>query len=154
MSLTCCEYVYDPLNKHTPFTVHFEPTEGQAEQQKRASDVIAHLEGLSQEQLIEESVRFFKWIVLYHTTDSNLSYAERLLNYFHSKGLLQHKQEVNNPMKQQTKRYLVIFTMHGHVFAKTYNSIRELRADTGKKPSQIRCLPTNEMLCKSLKSSN
>ena len=89
-----------------------------------------------------------------YTTGSNLDYAEHLLDYFHDKGLLQHKQEVNNPVKQQTKRYLVIFTMNGHVFAKTYNSIRELRSDTGKKPSQIRCLPTDEMLCKSLRSSN
>ena len=101
--------------------------------------------------MIEESICFFKWVVLYHTTDANLLYAEQLLDYFHSRGLLLHKQEVNNPVKQQTQRYLVIFTMKDHVFSKTYNSIRELRADTGTKPSQIKCLPTNEMLCKILK---
>ena len=117
----------------------------------RSERVIAHLEQLEPELLLEESIRFFKWVVLYITTDSNLLYAERLLDYFHSKGLLLHKQEVNNPVKQQTQRYLVIFTMKGHVFAKTYNSIRELRADTGKKPSQIKRLPTNEMMCKILK---
>ena len=151
MSLICCNNVYDPLNDHIGFTVHFEPSEGHKEQRERASRVIAYLQKLSQEQLIEESIRFFKWIVMYHTTDANLVYAEQLLDFFHSQGLLQHKQEVNNPVKQQTKRYLVIFTMNGHVFAKTYNSIRELRADTGKKPSQIKCLPTDQLFCKILK---
>eukprot|EP01048_Picozoa_sp_COSAG05_P007247 COSAG05_NODE_506_length_9178_cov_36.187576_4_plen_192_part_00 len=56
--------------------------------------------------------------LLYPTTDSNLLYAEQLLHYFHSRDLFLHKQEVNNPVKQQTQRYLVIFTMKGHVFAK------------------------------------
>ena len=154
MSLICCGYVYDPLDEHTAFTVHFEPSEGHLEQRERASCVIAHLQKLSQEQLIEESIRFFKWIVMYDTTDANLVYAEQLLDFFHGQGLLQHKQEVNNPVKQQTKRYLVIFTMNGHVFAKTYNSIRELRADTGKKPSQIKCLPTDQLFCKILKQKS
>ena len=151
MSLICCKYVYDPVDKHTPFSVHFDTSEGKAEQGQRAKRVIAHLSRLSEEQLIEESICFFKWVVLYHTTDANLLYAEQLLDYFHSRGLLLHTQEVNNPVKQQTQRYLVIFTMKDHVFSKTYNSIRELRADTGTKPSQIKCLPTNEMLCKILK---
>ena len=146
MSLICCKYVYDPVDKHTSDT-----NEGKAEQGQRAKRVIAHLSRLSEEQLIEESICFFKWVVLYHTTDANLLYAEQLLDYFHSRGLLLDKQEVNNPVKQQTQRYLVIFTMKDHVFSKTYNSIRELRADTGTKPSQIKCLPTNEMLCKILK---
>ena len=34
---------------------------------------------LQESELVEQSIRFYKWIVLYHTTDSNLHYAERLL---------------------------------------------------------------------------
>ena len=55
---------------------------------------------------------------------------------------------------QRKQRYLVMFTMNGHVFTKTYNSIRELRADTGKKPSQIRSKPTSEVICKILKNES
>jgi len=150
MSLKCCPYIYNPL-EHTSFTVHFNPEEGKREQQARAQRVIAHLDTLQESELVEQSIRFYKWIVLYHTTDSNFNYAQRLLTYFHGRGLLQCKQQVNNDVKQCTQRYLVIFTMKEHVFAKTYNSIRELRADTGKKPSQIQCLPTNQLMCKILK---
>ena len=46
-------------------------------------------------------------------------------------------------------RYLVVFSMGNQVFAKRYNSIRELKCDTGKRPSQIqRC--TKDMTCESL----
>jgi len=60
---------------------------------------------------------------------------------------------VINPQKQMKERYLVLFSMNGHVFTKTYNSIRELKADTGKKPSQILCKPTKSLICKSLKNN-
>jgi hypothetical protein len=77
-------------------------------------------------------------------------------SYFHSRRFLTHKKEVNNVQKQQVSRYLVIFTMASaereHVFSKTYNSIRELKADTGKKPSQIKCHATKQLFCRSLKN--
>jgi hypothetical protein len=90
-------------------------------------------------------------VVLYHTTECNLLYAERLLEFFHQRGLLLTKKQVNNSVKQKTERYLVIFSMKEHVFAKIYHSIREIVADTGKKPSQIQRLRTEQMLCKPLK---
>jgi hypothetical protein len=40
--------------------------------------------------------------------------------------------------KQQKKRYLVMFDLNDKVVTQTYNSIREVKADTGKKPSQIK----------------
>ena len=110
-----------------------------------------HLKTLDQTALVEESIKFFKWIILCHISLSNLKYAKLLLQFFHEQGLLQHKQSVTNVQKQKTQRYLVMFTMNGHVFTKIYSSIRELRADTGKKPSQIRCQPTKEVFCKLLK---
>ena len=150
-----CPYVYNPCpteseNKE-PFRVTFEKD---AEQEHRSQRVISHLETLDRDHLIDEFIQFFKWIVLYHTTECNLEYAEHLLDFFHSQGFLQQKTLINIPQKQQTQRYLVIFTMSSpvreHVFSKTYNSIRELKADTGKKPSQITCQPTSGLFCELL----
>ena len=152
MSMTCCPYVYSPVDQ-IPFTVYFEPREGEKEQTRFANRTIEHLKTLDNDDLVEQSILFFKWIVLYDISECNLLYAEMVLDFFHEQGLLLCKREVNNPVKQQVERYLVIFSMKGHVFAKTYNSIRELRADTGKKPSQIRRMPTDQLLCKMLTSS-
>ena len=150
MPLTLCPYVYNPIES-TSFTVHFDTVDGVGEQNQRAERVITHLSALDHEALLEESIRFFKWVVLYHTTECNLLYAERLLEFFHQRGLLLPKKQVNNSVKQKTERYLVIFSMKEHVFAKIYHSIREIVADTGKKPSQIQRLRTEQMLCKPLK---
>ena len=150
MPLTLCPYVYNPIES-TSFTVHFDTVDGVSEQNQRAERVITHLSALDHEALLEESIRFFKWVVLYHTTECNLLYAERLLEFFHQRGLLLPKKQVNNSVKQKTERYLVIFSMKEHVFAKIYHSIREIVADTGKKPSQIQRLRTEQMLCKPLK---
>ena len=154
-TMEACPYVYNPAATDEeikePFVVSFE---NDGEQERRAQRAIAHLLSVDRDQLIDESIQFFKWIVLYHTSECNLKYAERLLEFFHSQGFLQHKSQVNIPQKQQTHRYLVIFTMvspqREHVFSKTYNSIRELKADTGKKPSQIICKPTSELICELL----
>jgi hypothetical protein len=152
-----CTYVYNPVatkeEREQPFIVDFE--QDLTEQTQRAKQVIAYLDTLDEAQIGEQSIQFFKWIVLYHTSEYNLHYAETMLTYFHSRGLLLHKKMINNPQKQQVKRYLAVFTMSSsereHVFSKTYNSIRELKADTGKKPSQIVCHPTQELICKLLK---
>ena len=151
-----CPYVYNPVataqEKQFPFVICFE--EGQQRQEHLAGRVIAHLRTLDHEALKEQAIQFFKWTVLHRISSDNLKYAQRLLEFFHSKNLLQQKVQVNNPQKQQTQRYLVIFTMTSsereHVFSKTYNSIRELKADTGKKPSQIICQPTSNLFCELL----
>ena len=138
MSLRCCPYIYNPVAT-TPFTVYFDPREEYAEQEVRARGVIQHLHDLPHEELVEQSIQFYKWIVLYIITDCNIHYAERLLAYFHKRGLLLCKRQVNNEIKQTTQRYLVIYTIGTHVFSKTYNSIREIQEDTGRRPSQIKC---------------
>ena len=140
--------IYNPIET-SKFIIDFELD--WSEQEDRAQRVIAHLKTLDQAALVDESVKFFKWIVLNQVSLSNLTYAQLLLEFFHQNQLLLHKQRVTNQQKQRTQRYLVMFTMNGRVFTKTYNSIRELRADTGKKPSQIRCQPTQEVFCKLLK---
>ena len=149
-----CPYVYNPCPTDGEIAEPFVVFDHEAEQQQRAKRVIAYLEALQPDQLIEQSIQFFKWIVLYHTTECNLDYAERLLKFFHSQGFLQQKSLVNSRKKQRTERYMVVFTMvspvREHVFCKTYNSIRELKADTGKKPSQITCKPTSELICELL----
>eukprot|EP01048_Picozoa_sp_COSAG05_P015682 COSAG05_NODE_1921_length_3832_cov_2.327083_3_plen_172_part_00 len=140
--------IYNPISS-SKFIVNFDLDS--SEQEQRAMFVIAHLKTLTQEALVEESIKFFKWIILCDVTLCNLKYATMLLEFFHKQGMLLHKQSVNNVKKQQTQRYLVMFSMNGHIFTKTYSSIRELRADTGKKPSQIQCMPTEEVFCKLLK---
>jgi len=143
--------IYNPLET-SKFIVNFELDF--REQTLRAERVIAHLYTVDQEALVDESIKFFKWIILFDIALCNKRYAELLLRFFHECGLLLHKKQVNVPQKQRKQRYLVMFTMNGHVFTKTYNSIRELRADTGKKPSQIRSKPTSEVICKILKNES
>jgi len=143
--------IYNPLPEPMKFIVTFDGDT--TEEQARATRVIAHLDTLSTELLVEESITFFKWLILYPVTDCHQCYASVLLGYFHSRDMLLNKQSVINPQKQMKERYLVLFSMNGHVFTKTYNSIRELKADTGKKPSQILCKPTKSLICKSLKNN-
>ena len=118
--------VYNPLSDSTPFVVHFD-TDGNSEQAGRAQAVIGHLDGLEWERLVDESHAFFKWTVLFHVSPCHLRYAEALLGYFHSRGLLRCKREVNTTMKQRKQRYLVLFRVGEHVFSQSYNSIRELK---------------------------
>ena len=139
--------VYDPLPDKMPFIVCFE-TDGREHQEDRANRVIAYLSGLPQEDLVKESHKFYKFVVMYHIGAMLLHYTERLLRYFHSHGLLRCKAEINCITKQQKQRYLVMFDVGGQVFTQTYNSIRELKADTGKKPSQIKAELTETMVCK------
>ena len=89
-------------------------------------------------QLIQESEEFFKYTVMFHVSPAFLHYAERLLRFFQSQGLLTFKQSINTVTKQQKQRYLVMFNLNGKVVTQTYNSIRELKADTGKRPCQLK----------------
>ena len=146
-----CRYIYDPTT--TPrdsvkFVVYFDEGASKA-QQERASRAIEHLDSLGKSDLNEESAMFFKWLVLHHLSSCNRDYAQSLLDFFHGKDLLKGKCTVDNPVRQLRNRYLVVFSMGNQVFAKRYNSIRELKVDTGKRPSQIqRC--TTDLLCQSL----
>ena len=77
-------------------------------------------------------------LLVHHLSSCNRDYADALLQFFHSSGLLIGKSSVDNPVKQMKHRYLVVFSMGSQVFAKRYSSIRELKIDTGKRPSQIK----------------
>ena len=136
-----CRYVYDPTCDNEKFVIYFDQNARKLQGQ-RSQRVIAHLETLEQDDLNEESVLFFKWLVMHHLSSCNCFYAQNLLEFFHSKGLLKGKKTVDNPVKQLKGRYLVVFSMgkgdKQHTFAKIYNSIRELKVDTGKKPSEIK----------------
>ena len=141
-----CAYFYDPTDPDALFILYFDQNVNE-EQQKRAAKVIVHLESLDHEDLVEESIQFFKWLVQHHLSLEHQHYCQSLLDYFHSKGLLELKQSVVNPVKQLKRRYCVVFTMGEHTFATTYNSIREIKVDTGKKPSQIKRQNTKEVMC-------
>ena len=142
MSLVECSTIYNPLSEPMRFKVYFDENEAfgysKREQGDRARRVMAHLATLDAGDVIRESIKFYKWIVMYPTSECNIHYAEMLLDYFHLKQLLTCKKSVNTPVKQMKPRYLVMFTFKEHVFTKCYNSIREIQADTGRKPSQIK----------------
>eukprot|EP01043_Picozoa_sp_COSAG02_P066990 COSAG02_NODE_10609_length_1901_cov_1.169256_2_plen_162_part_00 len=151
ISIEICRSVYDPTSQprdSAPFVVHFDQ-DAKAEQSKRADRVIQHLRSLGNASLKEESAVFFRWLVLHHLSSCNQHYARTLLQFFHSEGLLLGKSSVDNPVKQLKHRYLVVFSMGKQTFAKRYNSIRELKVDTGKRPTQIqRC--TTDLKCQTL----
>ena len=147
--MQACRSFYDPTEANPQFIVYFDQDEKHG-QRERAVKVIAHLKTLDPEALAQESVLFFKWIVLHRLSSEFQPYTEALLDFFHSKGLLRCKVSVDNPTKQMKSRYFVVYTMAGHTFARTYNSIREIKTDTGKKPSQIKCQPTKDVICELL----
>lgn len=149
--IEACRYVYDPTTEPrdtAKFVIYFDEDEREIQEQK-AQRVITHLKSLEDADLKEESTMFFKWLVLHHISSCNQQYAQLLLDYFHTLDLLVGKRTVDNPVKQLKHRYLVVFSMGSQVFAKRYNSIRELKCDTGKRPAQIqRC--TKDMTCELL----
>ena len=147
--MEACNYFYDPTESNAQFVLYFDQ-DGPQEHKAHAAKVIAHLETLPQEELNEQSVLFFKWIVLHRLSPEFQPYAAALLSFFHSRDLLTCKSSVVNPIKQLKSRYLVIYTMRGHTFARTYNSIREIKTDTGKKPSQIKRQNIKEVMCSHL----
>ena len=152
--MEACRYVYDPTHQ-SKFVVYFDQDAKQP-QQLRAQRAIEHLRTLGESEQREESIKFFKWLVLHPLSPLNQVYAAELLAFFHSKDKLVFKRTVHNPRKQAKARYLVVYTLTGateHVFARTYNSIREIKADTGRKPSQIKRLATNEFMCEALAQS-
>ena len=126
--------LYDPLNLLT-FTVEFDSNE-KPSSLELAQQVQDYLESLTQTELIDESSKFFQWIVSKRVT-THLDYAESLLAYFHSKGLLLEKKLVQTIAKQSKPRYVVIYDMNGKYFSRVYNSVREIQEDTGKKPTKL-----------------
>jgi hypothetical protein len=141
-----CDYFYDPTDPDAKFILYFDQDAAQ-EQSERSTKVIAHLESLGHEALVEESIQFFRWLVQHHLSLEHQHYCQPLLDYFHSKGLLELKKSVVNPVKQLKRRYCVVYSMGGHTFTTTYNSIREIKADTGRKPSQIKRQNTKDVVC-------
>ena len=152
ISIETCRYVYDPTTvprDSSAFVVYFEQ-DARAEQLLRADRVIEHFESLQTTELKEESALFFKWLVMHRLSLEHKHYCELLLDFFHSKGLLTMKSDVENPVKQLKGRYCVMYTMGGHTFTRTYNSIREIKVDTGKKPSQIKRQDIKDLMCESV----
>ena len=147
--MEACSYFYDPTNENAEFILYFDQDTKQ-DQSERAEKVIAHLESLHDEALKEESVLFFKWLVMHRLSLEHEHYCQLLLDFFHSKGLLTMKSGVENPVKQLKGRYCVMYTMGGHTFTRTYNSIREIKVDTGKKPSQIKRQDIKDLMCSSM----
>ena len=145
MQVCRASQVYNPHRTKMPFVLHFD-TDSTVEQESLALKAIAHLSNMGRAQLIQESEEFFKYIVMFHVSPTFLHYAERLLRFFQSQGLLTFKQSINTVTKQQKQRYLVMFNLNGKVVTQTYNSIRELKADTGKRPCQIKPGLTLDML--------
>ena len=141
-----CAYFYDPTDPDAKFILYFDQDPTQ-EQSERAAKVIAHLKSLDHEDLASESIQFFRWLVQHHLSLEHQHYSQTLLDYFHSNGLLELKQSVVNPVKQLKRRYCVVYSMGGHTFTTTYNSIREIKADTGRKPSQIKRQKTKDVMC-------
>ena len=140
------DFFYDPTDENAGFIVYFDQDE-KYELGVRAARVISHLESLDHEALKEESCQFFKWLVIHRPSLENQHYCRMLLDFFHSKDLLNMKSSVDNPVKQLKPRYCVVYTMGGHTFCRTCNSIREIRVDTGKKPSQIKRQNTQDVVC-------
>ena len=79
--MEACHAFYDPTEANAQFIIHFDQDEKQ-EQRQRAAKVIAHLETLDAEALAQESVQFFKWVVLHHLGGCNRFYAQDLLEFF------------------------------------------------------------------------
>ena len=147
--MEACSYFYDPTDENAEFILYFDQ-DAKQDQSERAEKVIAHLESLDIEALKEESVQFFKWLVMHRLSLEHEHYCQLLLDFFHSKGLLTMKSDVENPVKQLKARYCVMCTMGGHTFTRTYNSIREIKVDTGKKPSQIKRQDIKDLMCSSV----
>ena len=133
MRVTHKSNLYDPL-KLLSFRVFFDNED--EDQAEKAHKVVSHLQTLETDALVAESKKIFQWIVQ-HNVQTHLVYATVLLEFFHSKELLVHKKQVVTEAKQDKSRYVVIYDMDGKVFSKIYNSVREIREDTGKKPSKI-----------------
>ena len=77
--MEACHYFYDPTEAKPEFVVHFEGAD--EAHTKRAQKVIAHLETLEPDELLEESVLFFKWLVLHRLSPEFQPYTEALLGF-------------------------------------------------------------------------
>ena len=75
--MEACSYFYDPTNENAEFILYFDQDKKQ-HQSDRAEKVIAHLESLDDEALKEESVQFFKWIVMHRLSLEHKHYCQLL----------------------------------------------------------------------------
>lgn len=123
--------MYNPLGLIKGHKVFFSTIQSYAYQDGMAAQVTQYLDTLTVSQLKVESVKFYKWIVVRQPGLEMERYATALLQYFHGKGLLLAKQTVRRCIKHRQPKYLVHFTIGDEQFSQLYNSIREIREDTG-----------------------
>ena len=124
--------LYNPLGLIKKHAVHFDTETLHAYEGNLIAQTVQYLETLTYEQLKMQSVRLFKWLVVHQPTNLQL-YAMELLEYFHTKGLLLNKHNICKVEKHHQPKYLVVYTIGDDVFTQQYNSIREIRDDTGLK---------------------
>ena len=122
--------LYNPLGLIKKHAVHFDTETLHAYEGTLVTQTVQYLETLTYEQLKMQSVRLFKWLVVHQPTNLQL-YAMELLEYFHTKGLLLNKHNICKVEKHHQPKYLVVYTIGDNVFTQQYNSIREIRDDTG-----------------------
>ena len=103
--MNSCPYVYDPRGQRNTFIVYFDEINNEPAQHKRAERVIAHLLALNDDELEEESIQFFKWLVLYPLSSLNECYAAKLLAFFHSKGKLLLRVEASAGVEERSTKF-------------------------------------------------
>ena len=90
--MSICRYIYNPTSEPMKFTVHYD-NEATAQQQRRASAVIAHLEALSHEELVKELQAEYFADDLHPPYPAALSWSlSRLRNWFEAGGSAEHMQ--------------------------------------------------------------
>lgn len=124
--------LYNPLGLIRQHQVYFNTESLDAYEGRLVAQTIQYLNGLTCEQLKRQSVQLFKWLVVHQPTTLQI-YATELLEYFHTKGLLLNKHSICKIVKHHQPKYLVVYTIEDGVFTQQYNSIREIRDDTGLK---------------------
>ena len=127
--------LYDPL-KLLSFTIDFSTSANDEPLVIAANKTIEHLSHLDDIKLLTQAYLFMKWLIVYNVS-SHAKYAQMLLDFFHSRNLLLHKKSIVTEKKQSKPKYVVIYNMPDNVFSKMYSSVREMREDTGKKPSVL-----------------
>jgi hypothetical protein len=136
--------VYNPIGIIRTHKVFFSTKDNLAYVAQLVDQTLQFLNTLSLQQLKLQSVKFFKWLVVGDTNNLE-KYAQDLLDYFHSRGLLMNKTTLHPIQRQSKQRYVVLYKIGDECFSQTYNSIREIKEDTGlrgrkfhkKKTSQI-----------------
>eukprot|EP01052_Picozoa_sp_SAG31_P042058 SAG31_NODE_6558_length_1976_cov_4.575422_4_plen_112_part_01 len=94
------QHVYNPIGIIRSHKVFFDNADGEHYQKQLVDQTVQFLSTLSNEQLKLQSVQFFKWLVIGDQSNLEL-YADKLLSYFKSRGLLLHK-SISRPQQRQS----------------------------------------------------